>query len=78
MTDLEHKTAAAWDHIRRCGSTFIGPNDGLRAGYKALKKAGKITIYGRGYARLAGPYLAAFLAGDPVEHITAVADGRDA
>lgn len=67
MTDLERKTAAAWDHIRQAGSTFIAPNDGLKAGYKALKKAGKITIYGRGYARLAGDYLAKFLAGEPVE-----------
>ncbi len=66
MTDLEHKTACAWTHIRQCGSTFIAPNDGLKAGYKALKKAGKITIYGRGYARLAGKYLAAFHAGEEV------------
>jgi len=66
VSDLEFKTAAAWSHIRQCGATFIAPNDGLKAGYRALKRAGKITIYGRGYARLTGEYLKRFHAGEDV------------
>jgi aspartokinase len=67
VTDLERKTAAAWDHIRQSGSAFIAQHDGLKAGFLALKKQGKITIFGRGYARLVGKYLEAFLAGEEVK-----------
>ena len=67
MTDLERKTAAAWDHIRQSGSAFLAQHDGLKAGFRALKKQGKVTIYGRGYVRLAGEYLDAFLAGEEVK-----------
>lgn len=53
MTDTERKTAAAWAHIRQCGSTVVERTDSLRAGYLALKKAGKITFVGK-LARLTG------------------------